>query len=97
MKLGRKATTEHLVVYMSSGNESDKPRFGFVVGKTVGNSVERNRVKRRARSLAQANLASFDGAQNIVIRTLPGTAQTSWQELSEEFSSALSRLKAAKA
>lgn len=97
MKLGRKATTEHLVIYINSGNGSVKPRFGFVVGKTVGNAVERNLVKRRARGLAQANMSALPVAANVVIRALPGAAQISWQEMSDEFAQALLRLKAANA
>jgi ribonuclease P protein component len=97
MKFGRKASTDHLVVYMNQGNGSGKARFGFVVGKTVGNAVERNLVKRRARSLAENNLSLFSENPDLVIRALPGTAQISWQTLSSEFDKAIASLKAVKA
>lgn len=97
MKFGRKASTDHLVVYMNQRNGSGKARFGFVVGKTVGNAVERNLVKRRARSLAKNNLSLFSENSDLVIRALPGTAQISWQTLSSEFDKAIATLKAVKA
>jgi len=94
MRLGRKATTEHLVVYLNNSSDSSKPRFGFVVGKTVGNAVERNLVKRRARAAMHERLGKFSSGDSLVIRALPGCAKTSWSEICSEIDLAISRLKA---
>ena len=96
MKLGRKASTEHLVVYISQGNGTGNARFGFVVGKTVGNAVERNLVKRRARGIIQSQLVNFVDYPNLVIRALPGSAQISYSQLANEFESALNKLQVKK-
>jgi ribonuclease P protein component len=60
-------------------------RAGFIVSKSVGNAVNRNRVKRRLRHLAAAALPSAPFAVDVVVRALPA-ARTA--NLAEEFSSA---------
>lgn len=43
-------------------------RFGFTVTKKVGNSVERNRIRRRLRAAVRASAATFPpGAMDLVI------------------------------
>lgn len=63
---------------MSAAVLSTAPvRVGFVVSKTVGNAVVRNRVKRRLRHLVAAALTSapdVPAGTAIVIRALPGAA-----------------------
>ncbi len=49
-------------------------RVGFVVSKAVGNAVTRNRVKRRLRHLATAELAVTPPGTRIVVRALPRAA-----------------------
>ena len=49
---GRSASTRFLVLYWfprPEGDESDAPRLGLAVPKSVGNAVVRNRVKRQLR------------------------------------------------
>src|SRR5215217_6374975 len=68
----------------------DGTRVGMVVSGAVGNAVTRNRVKRRLRHLAAAQIAaeriSADGI-GIVVRALPRAA-TNPAELPTDFGSA---------
>ena len=73
------------------------PRIGFVVSGAVGNAVIRNRVKRRLRHLAAAQVADTPGGIGpgrigpgrigIVVRALPRAA-TDPAELPTDFGSA---------
>jgi ribonuclease P protein component len=56
---------------LSHGPLSHGPRVGFVVSGAVGNAVTRNRVKRRLRHLAAAQLADTDLELGVVVRALP--------------------------
>jgi ribonuclease P protein component len=49
-------------------------QVGFVVGRTVGNAVTRNRVRRRLRHLAAAELALTSQPVSVVVRALPRAA-----------------------
>jgi ribonuclease P protein component len=92
MKLGRKATSKHLVIYLNSGSELAHPRFGFVVAKTVGSAVQRNLVKRRARAAIRERLESFEAGQDLVIRALPGLAELNWLDFCTELDSSLTKI-----
>ncbi len=73
----------------------DVVRVGFVVGRTVGDAVTRNQVRRRLRHLAAAQLPSTPLPLDVVIRALPRAATASAQlpsELASAWSQALSRL-----
>lgn len=65
-------------------------RVGFVVSKQVGNAVTRNRVKRRLRHLAVAQLGTTPVGTDVVVRALPRAA-TAPAELPGDLVSAWSR------
>jgi ribonuclease P protein component len=50
------------------------PRIGFVVSGALGNAVTRNRIKRRLRHLAAAQVANTTTGIDIVVRALPQAA-----------------------
>ena len=89
MKLGRKVSAASVVLYLKRVEDQPQARFGFVVAKTVGNAVTRNRVKRRLRELAKLNLAQA-ASTDVVVRALPGSADLDWNTLQTEFQQALS-------
>ena len=60
------------VVGASAGRSA--PRVGFVVNRSLGNAVIRNRVKRRLRHLAIARVAEAPAGIDIVVRALPRAA-----------------------
>ena len=93
MKLGRKAVSDHLVVYLNNTGDQAPFRLGLVVGKTVGNAVERNLVKRRARSAIQERMNMLVTGDIIVVRALPGSAKLPWSGFCEELDQNINRLK----
>jgi len=71
-------------------------RVGFVVSKTVGGAVVRNRVKRRLRALARplvgetaSAVGPAQGSLSVVVRALP-SAVTQPSRLAEDLNSAWS-------
>lgn len=94
MKLGRKVSTAHLVVYLKRVPGTAQARFGFVVSKAVGGAVTRNLVKRRLRNLVRLHLLSSGSANlDLVIRALPGADQLDWNKLGAELLDAVGRAK----
>lgn len=57
-----------------SEQAAEATQVGFVVSKSVGNAVVRNRVKRRLRHLVAASFPTVPGGTAIVIRALPPAA-----------------------
>ena len=74
------------------GDGDDVPAIGFTVSKKVGNSVTRNRMKRRFRELARAALAEsgIPGADHVMIGRSGGN-DIAFAELAEHLDSALKR------
>jgi ribonuclease P protein component len=79
-----------LVVHAGSAPEGTRVRIGFVVSKQVGNAVTRNRVKRRLRHLAAAQLADTPPGTDVVVRALPRSATTP-AEVTSDFAAAWPR------
>lgn len=92
MKHGRKATNQHLVIYLNRVDNPHPPKFGFVVAKTVGSAVQRNLVKRRSRAAIRERLSKFQAGDSMVIRALPGLAGLSWNEFTLELDQSLNKL-----
>lgn len=83
----------------SSGQYVDKsaerplgPRVGFVVGKSVGGAVVRNRVKRQLRHLMRDRLTVLSPDDALVVRAQPSAAGTSSRELGAELDRCLQRV-----
>ena len=64
-------------------NELGHDRFGYSVGRRVGNAVIRNRVRRRLREIAR--LTPDRGGYDIVITARPDIVTASFVEISEAF------------
>jgi ribonuclease P protein component len=63
-----------LVVHAARLPEEADRRVGFVVGRSVGGAVTRNRVRRRLRHLVAAELTRTPDGVGIVVRALPRAA-----------------------
>jgi ribonuclease P protein component len=92
---GRRAGTRTLVVHVLSepgpGTTHAGPSIGFVVGKSVGNAVTRNRVKRRLRHLVRERLPSLPESSLVVVRALPEAAEASSTDLARDLDKGLRR------
>lgn len=67
-------------------------RFGFIVSKTVGNAVTRNRVRRRLTTIVERRLQAGLTGVDIVFRALPASATASFTLLEHEVNRSLDRL-----
>jgi ribonuclease P protein component len=83
------AATLSWVVTVGTGRAQN--RFGFVVGKRVGNAVQRNLVKRRLRALVDDRIGALKPGHDIVIIARPGAAQRTFAELAHEVERLLQR------
>jgi ribonuclease P protein component len=87
---GRRARAGTAVVYAAPAPEQSW-KAGFIVSKQVGNAVARNRVTRRLRAIAAAQVPGLAPGQNVVVRALRGTASCNYNELSDAVRAALAK------
>ena len=66
-------------------------KVGFVVPKSVGNSVVRHRVYRQLRHLVRARLDRFDGGLLVAVRALPPAKGSSAAELAADLDAAIAK------
>ena len=66
-----------------------EPHVGFVVAKSVGNAVARNRVKRRLRAVVSHRIDQLPHGGRLVVRALPGSADLGSDVLDRDFERAL--------
>lgn len=85
---GVRAGRRSLVVYRGSG-PGPQPRVGFIVSKTLGNAVLRNRVRRRLRAAVATVLPDLHRGEQWVVRALPAAGQTSVAELTSDVAGAM--------
>ena len=91
MRRGKRVTMDHAIVYFTQRAGAEPARFGFVVAKTVGNSVTRNLMRRRLRSIGHELVANGYSGADVVVRALPGSEKLSWSSLHEEITSGIQR------
>jgi ribonuclease P protein component len=91
VRRGRRFHSGHAVVYVSRHDSSEPTRFGFIVGKNVGGSVQRNLVRRRLRSIGRELLESNATGVDVVVRALPGAHQLGWDSLHTEITDVVNR------
>jgi ribonuclease P protein component len=92
-RAGRSTLVVHLLVQDEnvSDPESGTPQVGFVVSKAVGNSVQRNLVKRRLRAAALGQLSVLPDSARAVVRALPPSAGATYADLDRDLDSCLRR------
>jgi ribonuclease P protein component len=76
----------------SPGTPPSGARAGFVVGKTVGNSVVRHRVTRRLRAVVGSELHRLPATADLVVRARPEAAAASSDQLHRDLTAGLDRL-----
>jgi ribonuclease P protein component len=91
LRRGRKAGRRRLSVHALTGDDGGS-RVGFVVGRSVGGSVERHRVTRRLRHLVGDRLPDLPPGTALVVRAHPAAAGSTSAELGADLDAALRRL-----
>ncbi len=93
-RAGRRAVVVHLLLRDDLADHAvvEPARVGFVVNKAVGNAVLRNRVHRRLRAVMATRLPDLPAGSLTVVRALPSSASSSYDELVADVDGALRRL-----
>jgi ribonuclease P protein component len=91
VRRGTRFTAPNTVTYIRTDPDSAVVRFGFIVGKTVGTAVRRNRVRRRLKAASYELLPELQPGADVVVRALPASANAEWATLHEEISRAVSK------
>ena len=89
-RAGRRLLTGHLLVRGDKGDQP--PLVGFVVNKSVGNAVVRNKVRRRLRAVVRGYLPSLPGGSLLVVRAHPQAATARQADLAAELDLVMSTL-----
>lgn len=95
VRRGRRLGGRGLVVHHYQGDSGDRPLVGFIVGRTVGNAVIRNRVRRRLRHVMAARLSALPAGSRVVVRATPDAADRSFDQLAGTIDELLGRAFAA--
>jgi ribonuclease P protein component len=88
VRRGRRTATP-LAVYYAVERQGDPARFGFIVSRAVGGSVQRNLLRRRLRAIGRELVDAGAGGADIVVRALPGSAERPWDELRSDARAAM--------
>ncbi|MDM4762349.1 ribonuclease P protein component [Galbitalea sp. SE-J8] len=91
VRSGRRFATPVAVVYVRETDAASPTRFGFIVSKAVGGSVERHLVTRRLRAIGRAALPDRPRGADVVVRALPGIVEVPWDTLRAGVDRALDR------
>ena len=101
VRRGRRAGGSLVVVHLVTSNvdkatsglgQSNPGLVGFVVSRSVGRAVMRNRVRRRLRHLMRERLAALPDDSLLVVRALPPAADASYRDLGDELDRCLDRV-----
>ena len=95
---GARAPVSGFVLQALKAREDGPVRVGFTVSKKVGNSVERNRVRRRLREMVRlAPETAMRPGFDYVLIGRRAALELPFSRLAEEFGRALGRVHAGKA
>jgi ribonuclease P protein component len=92
VRRGRRAGRSTVVAHLLPRTCEEAPRVGFIVARTVGNAVVRNRVRRRLRHLMAEHLQRLPQGSLLVIRANSAAAEARNDDLAADLASALDRL-----
>ena len=94
---GRRAGSRSLVVHVATADTAADPvagpaRVGFIVSRSCGSAVTRNRIRRQLRHLMADQLAALPAGALVVVRALPAAASAGGSTLRDDLARCLSRL-----
>lgn len=81
----------HVLLRPSISKTDGSTSVGFVVSKSVGSAVVRNRVKRQLRHLMRERVALLPPGTKVVVRALPSSAGSPSSMLENDLDAALRR------
>ncbi len=88
---GRRQFTGHMTVFFLRRNVVQEgvttaggPRVGFTVGKVLGGSVERNRIRRRMREAVRLSPQACDAPVDVVFNPRKSVLTVPFAELKDE-------------
>lgn len=88
---GRRISSSAFVLYAGSiESSSTTGQVGFIVSKSVGNSVVRHRVTRQLRAIISTRVDRLNSQDRFVVRALPPITELPYRQLEKEIDSALS-------
>lgn len=91
VRRGGRVALANTMTYVSHRGGEMPARFGFIVAKSVGGAVVRNRVRRQLKAASFMALPLVRSGTDIVVRALPGSAQASWATLHDEIFEVVAR------
>lgn len=89
-RAGSGTVVVHLLLAQGASQEHDA-RIGFIVNKSVGSAVTRNRVRRRLRHQCRALVTDLPRGTRMVVRALPDAASARSRELAADLESCVGR------
>lgn len=88
-RAGSTTVVAHLL--LSADDGSTPVQIGFIVNKTVGSAVTRNRVRRRLRHLCRPLVSELHPGTRLVVRALPAAASADSTQLGADLGSSVRR------
>jgi len=79
-KYGKSYWNRNLVIYFRK-NELDHCRIGFTVTKKIGNSVVRNKIRRRMKEIIRKNIDNISGEYDIILVPKKNVADIDYKTL----------------
>lgn len=89
VRRGARVGRSTLVVHCRAVPDRAGAHVGMVVARSVGGAVVRNKVRRRLRGVVVDQRAFLPDGADVVVRALPAAGAATYQELGEDFRSAL--------
>lgn len=79
-KNGKNYWNRNLILYVKK-NDYDYNRVGFSITKKVGNSVVRNKIRRRLKEIYRLNIHNLNSGYDLIFIPKNNTVDISYQEL----------------
>ncbi|CAB4688438.1 unannotated protein [freshwater metagenome] len=87
---GRRFASSAFVLHTgSTESPSSSGQVGFIVSKSVGNSVVRHRVARQLRAIISTRVSRLNPEDRFVVRALPAITTLPYSQIEAEIESAL--------
>jgi ribonuclease P protein component len=88
---GLRLAAPGLVVHVTADTGTTPARAGFIIGRSVGTAVTRNRLRRQLRHLLAPRLPALPSGTDVVVRVTPGAVRQSRRELAAAIDGLLDR------